>query len=99
MTWRNTERLVAGLRARGLDVADTKSPIVPVRTGDMARTFGMWSRLKEEGVYVNPVLPPAVPPGKCILRLTVMATHTDAHVDRAIEAISAASLAEGGGGR
>jgi 8-amino-7-oxononanoate synthase len=94
--WRNTGRLVAGLRARGLDVADTQSPIVPVRTGDMDRTFRMWSRLRDGGVYVNPVLPPAVPPGKCILRLTVMATHTDAHVDRAVEAIAAASLAEGG---
>ena len=91
--WRNTERLVGGLRARGLDVADTRSPIVPVRTGDMARTFGMWSLLKEEGVYVNPVLPPAVPPGKCILRLTVMATHTSADVDRAVEAIAGASRA------
>jgi 8-amino-7-oxononanoate synthase len=88
--WRNTERLVAGLRGHGLDVGRTRSPIVPVQTGDLARTFRAWRILADGGVYVNPVLPPAVPPGKCILRLTVMATHTDEQLDHAVEAIAAA---------
>jgi 7-keto-8-aminopelargonate synthetase-like enzyme len=88
--WRNTARLADGLRAAGFDVGGTVSPIVPVRIGDQTRTFRMWRRLVAEGVYVNPVLPPAVPAERCILRLTVMATHTPEQVDRAVAALEEA---------
>jgi len=88
--WRNTARLVAGLRGAGFDVGQTQSPIVPVRIGDPTRTIMMWKRLVAEGVYVNPVLPPAVPAAQCILRMTVMATHTAEQVDRAVAVLAEA---------
>jgi 8-amino-7-oxononanoate synthase len=93
--WENTRRLQAGLVAHGFDIGATCSPIVPVRVGVQERLYAMWQRLEQEGFYANLVLPPAVPPGKCILRLTVMATHTREQVDRAVQVIAAAGRAAG----
>jgi 7-keto-8-aminopelargonate synthetase-like enzyme len=93
--WENTRRLQAGLVAHGFDIGATCSPIVPVRVGQQERLYAMWQRLEQEGVYASLVLPPAVPPGKCILRLTVMATHTREQVDRAVQVIAEAGRAAG----
>jgi 8-amino-7-oxononanoate synthase len=92
--WRNTHRLWAGLRERGFDQGRSESPIVPVRIGNQARTFAIWKRLTAMGVYVNPVLPPAVPPGHCILRVALMATRAEAHVARLLAALEEAAAAE-----
>jgi 7-keto-8-aminopelargonate synthetase-like enzyme len=51
------------------------------------RTFAITKRLLEEGVYVNPVIPPAVPEGECLLRTSYTATHTKEQMDYAIDAI------------
>ena len=53
--------------------------------GDDFRTVGLWMGLFEEGVYVNPILSPAVPPGGQCLRTSYMATHTREHLDRILE--------------
>jgi 8-amino-7-oxononanoate synthase len=50
----------------------------------MERAFIMWKNLGEEGVFVNPVVPPAVPQGRCMIRTSYMATHTDAMLDRVL---------------
>jgi 7-keto-8-aminopelargonate synthetase-like enzyme len=93
--WDAAHRLQAGLRAAGFDLGETCSPIVPVKVGAQERLFAMWQRLEAEGVYANLVLPPAVPPGQCILRLTVMASHTREQVDRAIHVITEAGREAG----
>lgn len=75
-----------GLRALGFNCGESVTPIVPVIIGDDMKTLMVWKALYEYGVYVNPVLPPGVPPSKSLLRTSYMATHTDDHVARVLEA-------------
>lgn len=75
-----------GLRAMGYNCGESVTPIVPVFVGDEMKTIFTWKAMFEHGVYVNPVLPPGVPPSKSLLRTSYMATHTDAHVKAVLEA-------------
>lgn len=92
-TWRY-ERLAQiatkmreGYRALGLNVGDTETPIVPIIIGDDMLTLSMWRALFDAGLYVNPVIPPAVPPSGSLLRTSYMATHTDEQLDRVLEIV------------
>jgi 8-amino-7-oxononanoate synthase len=84
--WQNAKRLQEGFRSLGFDIGPTQSPIVPVLIGPLEKTFLFWRKLFDEGVFTNPVCPPAVPPSQCRLRTSVMATHTPAQIDFALEA-------------
>lgn len=83
--WRNTERMKRGLLHLGFDLGASQTPILPVYIRDLMKTFQFCKRLEEEGVFVNPVVSPGVPPGQELLRLSLMATHTDEQIDRALE--------------
>ncbi len=83
--WANTRRLHAGFRELGFDIGPTETPIVPVLVGPLEKTFLMWRRLFDAGVFTNPVAPPAVPPSQCRLRTSLMATHTFEQIDFALE--------------
>ena len=83
--WENTRRLQEGLRSLGFDIGNTQTPVIPVYIGDELKTFQICRALHDEGVFVNPVVPPGVPPGKSLLRLSVMATHKPEHIDFALE--------------
>ncbi|HUL54222.1 MAG TPA: aminotransferase class I/II-fold pyridoxal phosphate-dependent enzyme [Opitutaceae bacterium] len=83
--WRNTKRLKQGLHSLGFDLGNSETPILPVRCRDLMTAFKCCKRLQEEGVFVNPVVPPAVPPGQELLRVSLMATHTDGQIDFALE--------------
>lgn len=80
--------LVAELDRRGVATLPTDSAIVTVPTGDMTTTFETWARLVDAGVFTNPVLPPAVREGRCLLRLSVMRTHTRGDLTEAADAIA-----------
>jgi 8-amino-7-oxononanoate synthase len=69
----------------GFDIGNTISPIIPIYIGDDIRTVFTWKALFEEGLFVNPVISPAVPAGKQLLRTSYMATHTDEQLDQALE--------------
>ena len=90
----------AGFRRIGLPIYDSGNeivPIIPILTQDMVRTLVVVKHLLDAGVYVNPVLPPAVPIEACLLRTSYTATHTDAQLDEALgifEAVFAALPAE-----
>jgi 8-amino-7-oxononanoate synthase len=86
--WENTRRLQAGLRDLGYDIGPTETPIVPVLIGPLEKTFVFWRRLFDAGVFTNPVVPPAVPPSQCRLRTSLMATHTPAQIDTALDAFA-----------
>jgi len=82
---RLAERLRDGLADLGYDVGgNTQSCIVPVHVDDLVGTGLLWRALLDRGVYTNCSLPPAVP--RPMLRTSVMATHTEEHVDRALDA-------------
>lgn len=83
--WANTKRLHEGFRNLGFDIGPTETPIVPVLIGPMEKTFVMWRKLFDAGVFTNPVAPPAVAPSQCRLRTSVMATHTFEQIDYAVE--------------
>ncbi len=76
----------ARLKEAGIPIIDGDTAIIPIYTYDMNRTFLITKMLFDEGVYVNPVIPPAVPQGQCMLRTSYTATHTRAQMDEAVEA-------------
>ena len=75
------------LLAANIPIIDGTTAIIPIYTYGMTRTFIITKRLLEEGVYVNPVIPPAVPEGECLLRTSYTATHTKEQMDYAFDAI------------
>jgi len=81
----NADYLRNGLKTLGLPAGDSLAPIVPVRTRDDMRTFTITRALLDEGVYVNPVVSPAVPEGGALLRTSCTATHTKEQLDFALE--------------
>ncbi len=81
------QRMRDGLRSIGYDAHDSITAIIPIVLGtDYLRTFRVWKALLEAGVFTNPVIEPAVPPGQQMLRTSYMATHRNHHLDRALEA-------------
>lgn len=85
--WANTRRLWKNLKEAGLDYGHSQTPIVPIRVGEDYDAFRVCSLLQEKGLFVNPVISPAVPPGGALIRLSVMSTHTFEQIDRAVEMI------------
>jgi 8-amino-7-oxononanoate synthase len=85
--WENARFFSEGLRSLGLDTAGSETPVVPVVVGEDHAALAMVQRLHEEGVFVNCVLSPATPPGRALIRTSLMATHTREQLTRALEAI------------
>lgn len=73
-----------------MPIIEAKTPIVPIFTGDQERTLRKAREIYDNGVYVNPVLPPAAPEGGCMLRTSCMATLTKALVREAADIIAEA---------
>jgi len=67
-------------------VWDSESPIIPVVIGDMNTCFQFWRDLLDNGVFVNAVVPPAVPSGQTLMRTSYMATHSNDELDRILDA-------------
>lgn len=83
------------LRAMGFNVWSSQTPIIPVVIGDMMDCFRFWKDLFEEGVYVNAVVPPAVPQGQALVRTSYMATHTDEHLEKVLSAFRNVGIKHG----
>lgn len=81
----NVQYMARGFRDLGYDVDETHSAIIPIRIGEDVATFAWWKRLFEGGVYTNAVIPPAVPTGQSLLRISYMATHERAQLDRCLD--------------
>ncbi len=75
------ERMRNAYREMGYSTLNSQTPIVPILIGDDTKTFMFWRALREAGIYVNPVIPPAVPANQSLLRTSYMATHTDEQLD------------------
>ena len=84
--WKNAEYMRQGLKKLGYDTGDSQTPVIPVKIGEQYRTGLTWMALIEEGVYTNPVVPPATPPNQALLRTSYIATHRRHHLDRALVA-------------
>jgi 7-keto-8-aminopelargonate synthetase-like enzyme len=79
--WQITEKMKPGFQAMGYNTGPTETPIIPVIIGLDELTFMLWKLLKEDGIFTNPVVYPAVPKGQTLIRTSYSATHTDEELD------------------
>ncbi|MFW5946917.1 MAG: aminotransferase class I/II-fold pyridoxal phosphate-dependent enzyme [Gemmatimonadota bacterium] len=86
--WHNTRRMKEGLEELADDTGMSETPVIPVVIGELDRMLVFWKELFDAGVFTNPVTPPAVPDDSCRLRISLMATHTDEHVDQVLDAFA-----------
>lgn len=86
----HAERFRAGVRAAGFDAGRSTTQIVPAIVGDAERALALAAHLEARGVLAIGVRPPTVPAGTARIRFSLMATHTDAQLDRALEALRGA---------
>jgi 8-amino-7-oxononanoate synthase len=84
--WKNTTKMLNGLKNLGFETGLSKTPIIPVLVGEDEKAFLMAMMLQEEGVFANVAVTPAVPAGKALIRTSYMATHTDEHLDIVLQA-------------
>lgn len=85
--WDITHYALDNFRAMGCEIGATSTPIIPLFIRDDFKTFQVTRDLLDEGVFVNPVVSPAVAPHDTLIRYSLMATHTQEQVDRSLEAI------------
>ncbi|HWZ14040.1 MAG TPA: pyridoxal phosphate-dependent aminotransferase family protein [Mucilaginibacter sp.] len=88
--WDNTNYAMKLLLEEGFDLGPTESPILPIYVRDNHKTFLVTKFLQNEGIFVNPVVSPAVPSDSSLLRFSLMATHTFGQIDEAVEKIAKA---------
>lgn len=83
--WEVTRYALDGFRALGFEIGATETPIIPVYVRDMDKTFLVTRMLFDEGIFVNPVVPPACASRDTLIRFSLMATHTKGQVDYALD--------------
>lgn len=93
--WRNTNLALDGFRKAGFEIGNTSTPIIPLYVRDNFKTFAITRDLLEEGVFVNPVVSPAVAPHDTLIRFSLMATHTPEQVEEALHKITKVFRAHG----
>lgn len=86
--WDVTNYALVKFREAGFEIGDTESPIIPLYVRDTEKTFAATMMAFEEGVFINPVIPPACAPQDTLVRVALMATHTKEQVDLAVEKLS-----------
>ena len=79
------DKMRAEFKRLGFDTGDSVTPVIPIIIGEDDLTFLTWKKLFDAGVFVNPVISPAVSPGRQLLRTSYMATHTDEQLERVLE--------------
>lgn len=85
--WDVTHYALDKFREAGFEIGETESPIIPLYVRDPDKTFIATARAFDEGVFINPVIPPACAPQDTLVRVALMATHTKEQVDRAVKAL------------
>ncbi len=85
--WELTHYALDGFRNMGCEIGNTSTPIIPLFIRDNFKTFAVTRDLLEEGIFVNPVVSPAVAPQDTLIRFSLMATHTKDQVTTALEKI------------
>jgi len=83
--WENTHYMAESFKNMGYDIGVSCTPVIPLHVGNMMNAFRMWKRLDEEGIFINPVVPPAVPPNDTLIRTSFMSTHSKEQLTFALE--------------
>lgn len=82
---RIAEKMRHEYRTLGFNIGNSETPVIPIIIGDDTLTLKTWKLLFENGVFVNPIVSPATPPGRQLLRTSYMSTHTDEQLDQVLE--------------
>lgn len=85
--WKLTNLALDGFKSLGFEIGHTQTPIIPLFIRDNDKTFTLTTMLFNEGVFINPVVSPAVPPSDTLVRFSLMATHTQEQVEIALDKI------------
>lgn len=85
--WDVTNYALKRFKEEGFEIGETESPIIPLYVRDAEKTFIITARAFQEGVFINPVIPPACAPEDTLVRYALMATHTKEQVDRSVVAL------------
>lgn len=85
--WDVTDFALKRFKEEGFEIGDTESPIIPLYVRDAELTFYVTKRAFEEGVFINPVIPPACAPQDTLVRFALMATHTKEQVERGVQSL------------
>lgn len=83
--WQITHKMKSGFQAMGYDTGETETPIIPIIIGNDELAFLLWKFLREDGIFANPVIYPAVPQGQALIRTSYSATHTDEELDTVLK--------------
>jgi 8-amino-7-oxononanoate synthase len=83
--WKITKKMKSGFQAMGYNTGPTETPIIPVMVGNDEAAFMLWKLLREDGIFANPVIYPAVSKGQALIRTSYSATHTDEELDTVLE--------------
>jgi 8-amino-7-oxononanoate synthase len=86
--WENTGFALKLFKHYNIDIGNSETPIIPIYVRDVEKTFILTKNLLEEGIFVNPVISPAVPPENSLIRFSLMATHTKSQIEYTIEKIN-----------
>ena len=86
--WSNRQRLYIGLKNLGYDTLASKTPIIPLLAGSTADTVRIGNFLRRKKIFAPAIRPPTVPEGKCRIRFSVTAAHTDDDIDRVLECLN-----------
>jgi 8-amino-7-oxononanoate synthase len=93
--WEMTAHALNGFRSAGFDTGKSETPIIPLFIRDDIKALQLTQELLKDGVFVNPVVSPAVPKEDCLIRYSLMATHTKEQVETSVEKITRAAKALG----
>ena len=89
--WENTRHALKGFREAGFDTGKSETPIIPLFIRDDIKSLILTQKLLGEGIFVNPIVSPAVPKEDCLIRYSLMATHTREQIDISVEKITRAA--------
>ena len=93
--WDVTNYALKRFREEGFEIGETESPIIPLYVRDNTKTFLVTKRAFDEGVFINPVVPPACAPQDTLVRFALMATHTKEHVERGVQVLKKIFVEQG----
>jgi 8-amino-7-oxononanoate synthase len=83
--WHNADKMLAGFKEMGYDTGIACTPIIPLMIGSREKAFALWKHLMAHGIFANPVMSPAVPEGREMIRTSFSAAHTEAQLDKVLE--------------
>ena len=93
--WKVTRYALKRFKAEGFEIGETESPIIPLYVRDIDKTFMVTKLAFDNGVFINPVIPPACAPQDTLVRFALMATHTEEQVERGVQALKKVFVDQG----